>query len=103
MKKTKEYKQALPYEGRFRLFENEVTTVKEAEDFLRMLYTNDCGFHPEDDPGDIMELRSDRYLFNTKEAVLLRKRMDEVWDLVDPCEYIVEHIYKDIEFKEKKL
>lgn len=65
-----------------------ITPLAEAYEFFKHLQSDDCLFHPEDDPSSIID--SDNHpLFSPREADLLRQRIAEVYVFdSDPCAYI---------------
>lgn len=65
---------------------NVLTSVEEAEQYLKDLFTNDEAYHPEDDAQDII------FGFDVTKAerTQMNMRMDEVWYFIpDPCGIIV--------------
>lgn len=89
-------------------FKEPLKNREDVETFFTKLFLDDLLFHPEDDPGDIITLESPleedsepRYyeLFNEKECIELRKRLDEVFEYhEDPCDFILKTFYNPDNF-----
>lgn len=87
------------------IIRSEIHSKEDAELYLRCLFETDTLYHPEDNAEDIIIASPcpssggpTQYVefFTEKEAKLLNKRMDEVWDyLDDPCGYILETFYPE--------
>ena len=80
------------------LFTDEITNVSEAQDFLTNLYNEDLLYHPDDDPRDVYYKDydgNDIDLFTEEECVCLDQRMDEVFALMDPSEFILDNLYNN--------
>lgn len=68
-----------------------ITTVQEAKDFLKALWTNGESYHPDDSAGDIVLVSDGCYQFTDDEATALNTLMDAIHALdFDPSEYLLE-------------
>ena len=61
----------------------ELTTEKEASSFLRALENEGRMIHPDDDPATIVRTYDGTRVFTDEECVHLRKRIEEVFNLID--------------------
>ncbi len=70
-----------------------ITTVSEAEKFLRELHSNEEIFHPEDDAHQINWNRTDN-LPTEAECDQLNELMGQCYELgeFDPCEFILTNL-----------
>lgn len=65
-----------------------ITTIAQAEEFLKALYINGESFHPEDDAHDVLWAVEP----TSAECDQLNKLMEDIYALpgnFDPCEYIL--------------
>lgn len=66
-----------------------IKSFADAEGFFFCLYQDGLLFHPEDDPSIVVN-QSGHLLFTDPEALILRQRIDEVYEVMDdPCEFIL--------------
>ena len=86
-------------------FKKPIQTPIDAEHFFWLLFSDNLLFHPEDDPADIIEVASkseDRRTFTDEEAVGLRMRLDEVWEVYDdPCKFILDTFYTEPSYEDQ--
>jgi hypothetical protein len=70
-------------------FLNSIKSFADAEGFFFCLHQDDLLFHPEDDPSIVVD-RSGALLFTDAEALMIRQRIDEVYEVMDdPCDFIL--------------
>lgn len=64
-----------------------ISTIADAEAFIRALHDDDAMFHLEDDPADILCGYGGGDLFSITEVDAIRERQDEMYQLegFDPC------------------
>jgi hypothetical protein len=66
-----------------------IKSFADAEGFFFCLYQDGLLFHPEDDPSIVVN-QSGEMLFTDPEALILRQRIDEAYEVMDdPCEFIL--------------
>ena len=61
----------------------ELTTEEEASSFLRALENEGRMIHPDDDPATIVRTYDGTRVFTDEECIHLRKRIEEVFNLID--------------------
>lgn len=61
-----------------------VTDQESAETYIRMLVQHDCVYHLEDNPGDIVNIRTWERLFTADEAVVVALRIRQIYALPQP-------------------
>ena len=79
-------------------FATPITNIEAAAAFIRSLVATDLMFHFEDQPAEIIDSTTGEYLFSAAEAVLLRKRVAELysfdWSVYNtecPIGYYLDH------------
>ena len=63
------------------IFKSKIKNIKQAKLFIEYLNNYNLHFHLEDDAHDIINLNTDKKIFNYKEAVLVNKRINEIYSL----------------------
>ena len=67
-----------------------IRSSRDAEGFFFCLHQDNLLFHPEDDPSIVVN-RSGALLFTDPEALILRQRIEEVYEVMDdPCDFILD-------------
>lgn len=77
-----------------------LTTIEEAQAFIKSLVAEGKDFHLEDDPDEIINGKTGCMLFTEEEADLVRQRVDELyafdWGICDcPIGYMLDVINPD--------
>jgi len=67
-----------------------ITSVPEAQAFLKALYDNNESFHPDENALEIIHSETDQPLFTVEEAIAINALLDQISELKDfnPCEYL---------------
>ncbi len=69
-------------------FLDPIKSFADAEGFFFCLYQDSLLFHPEDDPGNVIDANG--RIFTDAEAHVIRQRIDEVYEFMDdPCDFIL--------------
>jgi hypothetical protein len=67
-----------------------IKSFADAEGFFFCLYQDGLLFHPEDDPSIVVD-RSGSLLFTDPEVLIIRQRIEEVYEVMDdPCRFILD-------------